>query len=187
MKGRAVPILVFLLLGCAGAPAVAGDLALKRVMLSTGGVAYLEYEAEVEGDAKLTLNVPLDQVDDVLKSIVVYDNKGGVGAASLPGRQPLTQVFAELPFDQDALASPAALLNALQGAEIRVGSAHPVTGRVLSVVAETVRLNNDAMTTRNRVTLLTADGLQQFILEEAESVHFTDPALEAQVQGALAQ
>jgi hypothetical protein len=180
-------LVAFLFVGLATSSAAAGELALKRVMLSTGGVAYLEYEAEVTGDETLSLDVPLDQVDDILKSIVVYDDKGGVGSASLPGREPLTQVFAELPFDQDALASPAALLNALQGAEIRVGSAHPVTGRVLSVVAETVRLNNDATTTRNRVTLLTADGLQQFILEEAESVHFTDPALEAQVQGALAQ
>ena len=125
MKGRAVPILVLLLLGFAGTPAVAGDLALKRVMLSTGGVAYLEYEAEVEGDARLTLNVPLDQVDDVLKSIVVYDSKGGVGAASLPGRQPLTQMFSDLPFGPEALGSPAALLNALQGAEIRVARATP--------------------------------------------------------------
>ena len=71
MRRRAVSILVLLVLCSLGGPAIAGDLALKRVMLSTGGVAYLEYEAEVEGDARLTLNVPLDQVDDVLKSIVV--------------------------------------------------------------------------------------------------------------------
>ncbi|HUK08112.1 MAG TPA: DUF4139 domain-containing protein [Stellaceae bacterium] len=176
--------ILFTALGASSASA--GELALKRVMLSTGGVAYLEYEAEVNGDEKLSLDVPLDQVDDILKSIVVYDSKGGVGSATLPGREPLTQTFSELPFDQGALTSPAALLTALQGAEIRVGSAHPVTGRVLSVVPETVRLGNDATTTRNRVTLLTADGLQQFILEEAESVHFTDPALETQVESALA-
>src|SRR5215472_8922322 len=124
MRRRAVPTLVLLLICLVGAPAWAGDLALKRVMLSTGGVAYLEYEAEVDDDATLTLNVPLDQVDDVLKSIVVFDNKGGVGAASLPGRQPLAQLFNDLPFGPEALTSPAALLNALQGAEIRVGASH---------------------------------------------------------------
>src|SRR3954463_9433695 len=42
-------------------PADAADLMLKRVMLSSGGVGYFEYEAAVEGDAKLTLDVALDQ------------------------------------------------------------------------------------------------------------------------------
>ena len=80
--------------------ALAGELALKRVMLSSGGVAYVEYAAEVDGNAELPLDVPLEQVDDVLKSIVVFDSKGGVGSASLPGRQPLEQSFHDLPFDQ---------------------------------------------------------------------------------------
>ena len=57
-------------------PAAAADLALKRVVLSSGGVGYFEYEAPVEGDATVTLDVPLDQVDDVLKSLVVYDCGG---------------------------------------------------------------------------------------------------------------
>ncbi|HJQ58013.1 MAG TPA: hypothetical protein VJ890_13975, partial [Vineibacter sp.] len=101
----------------AAGPALAQELALKRVMLSSGGVGYFEYEAAVENDATLKLTVNLDQVDDVLKSLVVYDDKGGVGGLSLPGREPLSQVFKDLPFDQAALGSPAALLNALRGAE----------------------------------------------------------------------
>ena len=50
--------------------AVAQDLVLKRVMLSSGGLGYFEYEASVEGDAVLKLTVALEQVDDVLKSLV---------------------------------------------------------------------------------------------------------------------
>src|ERR1700733_4517827 len=113
----AAAALAFLL---AAGDAGAGDLALKRVMLSSGGVAYVEYEAEIDGDAELPPDVPLDQVDDVLKSIVVFDSKGGVGSASLPGREPLAQSFRDLPFDQQALNSPADLLNALQGAEVKI-------------------------------------------------------------------
>lgn len=170
----------------AAAPAWAGDLVLKRVMLSTGGVAYLESEAEVTGDADLTLDVPLDQVDDVLKSIVVYDTKGGVGSASLPGREPVAQLFNDLPFDESALTSPAALLGSLQGAEIHIEGGHPVTGRLLSVVPETERINDHVTRTRTRLTVVTAAGLQQAILEDADSVAFTNPALQAQVEKALA-
>src|SRR5262249_36227487 len=83
------------LVGLFGLPtlAFAQDLALKRVMLSSGGLGYFEYEANVDGDATLKLTVSLQQVDDVLKSLVVYDDKGGVGGLSLPGREPLANTF----------------------------------------------------------------------------------------------
>ncbi|HRJ61029.1 MAG TPA: hypothetical protein PKZ99_07590, partial [Azospirillaceae bacterium] len=65
--------------------ASAADLTLKRVALSTGGVGYFEYQADVSGGADLTLEVRRDQVDDVLKSVVVYDDEGVVRSMSLPG------------------------------------------------------------------------------------------------------
>jgi hypothetical protein len=181
-------VAVFGMTGMTSISANAGDLTLKRVMLSTGGVGYLEYEAQVTGDAELTLDVPLNQVDDVLKSIIVYDSKGGVGSARLAGRDPLSQLFSDLPFGREALNSPAALLNALQGAEIRVGSSRPIAGKLLRVVPEQVQLGDrGATTTRNRVSVLTDAGLQQFMLEEAENVSFVDASLQAKVNKALAE
>jgi hypothetical protein len=172
-------------LGLAASPTRAAELALKRVMLSAGGVAYLEYEAEVTDNAELTLDVPLTQVDDVLKSIVVYDNKGGIGSAQLAGLDPSSQIFNDLPFAANALDSPAALLNALQGAEIKIGASRPIVGRLLQVVPETVQIGERGTIIRNRVSVLTSSGLQQFMLEDADSVGFVDPALQAQVDKAL--
>ncbi|HYR67460.1 MAG TPA: DUF4139 domain-containing protein, partial [Reyranella sp.] len=166
--------------------ALAQDLALKRVMLSSGGLGYFEYEATVDGDATLRLTVSLQQVDDVLKSLVVYDDKGGVGGLSLPGREPLAQAFKDLPFDQDSLGSPADLLSTLKGAQVSVGGGRAITGRIVSVQEDTVALNDGKATTkRTRVTLLTDRGLQQFILEDAENLQFTDPALRDKIGQAL--
>jgi hypothetical protein len=166
--------------------AAAQDLVLKRVMLSSGGLGYFEYEATVEGDATLKLTVSLQQVDDVLKSLVVYDDKGGVGGLSLPGREPLAQAFKDLPFDQDSLSSPADLLATLKGAEITVGGSRTITGRIVSVQDETVALaDGKATTKRTRITLLTDRGLQQFILEDAENLQFADQALRDKVAQAL--
>lgn len=177
-----------LLLPAASNPALAqSTLELKRVLLSTGGVGYFEHEAEVQGDADLALQVRLDQVDDVLKSIVVFDDKGGVGSISLPGREPLSEAFRDLPFDQQALESPDGLLNALRGAEVTVGGPRQTAGRILKVLAEQVQLPNGAgVTTRHRVTLIAPDGMRQFVLEEAESVRFGDAAVQRQVDQALA-
>ncbi len=166
--------------------AFAQDLALKRVMLSSGGMGYFEYEATVDGDATLKLTVSLPQVDDVLKSLVVYDDKGGVGGLSLPGREPLAQAFKDLPFDQESLGSPSQLLATLKGAQVTVGGSRSVSGRIVSVQEETVALGNDkGTTTRTRVTLFTDRGLQQFILEDAENLQFADAALRDKVGQAL--
>lgn len=168
-------------------PAFAAEpLALKRVLLSTGGVGYFEYEAKVTGNETLDLAVPLDQVDDVMKSIVVYDDKGGIGEISLPGREPLAAAFREMPFGPEALASPADLLNALRGAEVRVEGARGVSGRILSVVAETSKDKDGAEITRHRVSLMTTGGVRQFLLEEADGLQFADPALQAKLDAALA-
>src|SRR5260370_9052209 len=82
--------------------AAAQDLVLKRVMLSSGGLGYFEYEATVEGDATLKLTVSLQQVDDVLKSLEVYDDKVGVGGLSLPGRERHPLACKLLPFDHES-------------------------------------------------------------------------------------
>src|SRR5712671_3871294 len=168
-------------------PVNAADLLLERIMLSSGGVGYFEYEAVVDGNATLSLDVPLDQVDDILKSLVVYDDGGTAGEITLPGREPLTQSFVDLPFDRAALDSAPALLNALQGAEVRVTGAKPMSGRLLRVVEETARGADNLAIARNRVTLLTDGGIEQFILEDADSVAFVDPELQKKVVSALSR
>lgn len=179
-------LIAIALWGLFASPALAQDLVLRRVMLSSGGLGYFEYEAAVDGDAALKLSVPLEQVDDVLKSLVVYDDKGGVGGLSLPGREPLRQAFKDLPFDESALQSPATLLSAVKGAEISVRGERAMSGRIASVEEETVPSSDGREATkRTRVTLLTDHGLQQFVLEEAESFQFTDPGLRDKVGRAL--
>ncbi len=164
--------------------ALAGDLALKRVMLSSGGVGYFEYAAEVDGDATLGLDVPLGQVDDILKSLVVFDSAGAIAGVELPGRDNTVEAFGDAPFGPEALDSPAAYLNALRGTEVSVQGPRPMTGRLMRAepVTET---NGTASSQRTRITVLGADGMRQFVLEDADTVQVTDPALRARIARAL--
>jgi hypothetical protein len=187
MTSRLVSLVALaILVGAASPDAGAAPLELKRVMLSSGGVGYFEYEATVSGDDLLTLDVRLDQVDDVLKSLIVYDDKGSVVSVSLQSREPLAQLLRDLPFDAHALDTPKALLNALQGAELKVGAPKPMTGRILKAEDETTALRDGQSVTRTRVSLMTASGLQQFVLEDADAVGFVDPDLQAKLADARA-
>ena len=112
--------------GASAAPGDPTDLALRRVLLSSGGVGYFEYEATLDGAADLHLSVRRDQVDDVLKSLVISDDVGKLGQVSLPGKEPVSEAFRDLPLSEETLASPSALLSALRGAEVRVETAGSV-------------------------------------------------------------
>ena len=189
MKRLATAAGIALAAALVSAPAASdedGALTLRRVMLSTGGVGYFEYEAVVDGEADLSLEIRLDQVDDVLKSLVVYDDSGGIGEVSLPGREPLREAFRGLPFGAEALSSPVALLNALRGSRVESVGSREIEGQILSVREEVIQLPDGQGTlVQHRLSLMTEDGIQQVVLEEIDAVEFSDPELQAQVETAL--
>ena len=107
-RGRGLPSLA----------AAQNALALKRVLLSTGGVGYFEYEATVSGNAgPCPCRSASTRSDDVLKSVIVgFDDQGGVRRhlAARPRAARATS-FANCPSAPADLGSPVALLNALRG------------------------------------------------------------------------
>ena len=175
----------------AAGPAAADNLTLRRVMLSTAGVGYFEYAADVDGNTTLGLDIPLEQVDDVLKSLVVFDSAGGVGGIELPGRDTSRAAFGDVPFNPDTLTSPLDFLNSLQGVQIQVAGPQPMEGALMraETVHEPASRSTDGsarIIDRTRVTLLTDSGLRQFVLEDAEAVQVADPDLRARIARAIA-
>lgn len=178
--------LVGLALGAMATLANAESLVLKRLSLSNSGVGYFEYEAVVNGNATLKLPVALEKVDDVLKSLVVQDAHGSVGGITLPGREPLSQILKQLPFDARFLKEPADLFDALRGAEISVTQPN-LQGRIVSAQLIDASVSDKSAASRKKVQLgvLTAKGMRYFLLEDAGSVQFADSALRARIQAAL--
>src|SRR4030095_4081254 len=61
----------------------AQTLPIRRVILYSNGVAYIERRGTVSGHAEINLSFKQSQVDDVLKSMVVLDlGSGRIGAVS---------------------------------------------------------------------------------------------------------
>jgi hypothetical protein len=181
---RLVVSITALTLACG---ARAAELPLNRVVLSTSGLAQFTHSGAVSAGSTVELSVPLDQVDDILKSLTIFDKEGAIGAVSLPGKAPLTEIFRDLPFKPDALDSPRALLNALVGSEVEIAGQVTAKGRVFRVEDEQIALpNNAGTTTRHRLTLITDRGLVQAILEEVTALRFSDPQANAQIERALA-
>jgi hypothetical protein len=165
----------------------AGELPLTRVVLSSSGLAQFTHYGPVTPGSSFDLMVRLDQVDDVLKSLTIYDNAAGIGAISLPGKVPLVELFRDLPFGPEALASRVTLLRALIGTEIEITGAVAAKGRLLRVEDEdTVLPNNGGRTTKHRLTLMAGNSaMVQAVLEDVAELRFTDPRISAQIDRAL--
>lgn len=161
-------------------------LGVDRVILSTAGLAHIEHSLDVDGDQSVSLPLRLEQVDDVMKSLVIFDAKGGLGGVTLPGRQPLAQAFRDVPFSQSDLANPILLLNAYQGAKITVTSGGSVlSGQLVQVTPEQKMTGDGMQETRYRLTLMTAEGLRRLWLDEAQSLQFDDATVKAEITKAL--
>ncbi len=168
------------------AAAFADDMPVNSVILSTSGLANFEHRAHVSGNAQLEFPVRYEQVDDILKSLIVFDKNGRIGAVTLPGKQPLAQVFKDLPFTQEQLNNPMTLLNAYQGAEVAVeGPSLKASGKLIQVLPETEEFGTDKSVTRNRISIMTDQGIKSAIMEDLTSISFTDPKIKAEVARAL--
>src|SRR5690349_12069121 len=75
-------------------------LPIRRVILYSNGVAYIERQGFVSGNAQIDLSFKQSQVDDVLKSMVVLDlGQGVIGSVSYDSSMPASARTAEIPLD----------------------------------------------------------------------------------------
>jgi len=131
------------LAGHAKPAAPANSLPIRRVILYSNGVAYIERRGTVTGNAEINLSFKQSQVDDVLKSMVVLDlGQGKIGAVSYNSSAPASARTAEIPFSIDSISEEtdddsgglAGVLSQLQGAKVVVVSSNSTaTGSILTV------------------------------------------------------
>lgn len=161
--------LATLLLAGTALTALAQDLPVRSVTLSSGGLAQIERSGEVAAGGGVTFRAPTTDIDDLLRSLVVADPAGTVEGLRLPARDLAEEAFRGLPLRPADFESRTALLNALRGQEATASGA---TGRIA-----------DAQETQQglRVTLITPRGLVTALLREGEEVQLTDASLAARV------
>lgn len=162
------------------------EIPVDRVILSTSGLANFVHKMPVDGDREVSFPVRFNQVDDILKSLVVFDKGGKLGGVTLPGKKPLDQVFKDLPFTKAQLASPMLLLNSYQGALVSLHRENAaVVGNLLQVVPETA-VKDDVKVTKHRISVMVDGKIRQDVMEDLTSVEFDDPKIRDEITRALA-
>jgi hypothetical protein len=163
-------------------------LSIRRVILYSNGVAYVERRGTVSGHAEVNLSFKQSQVDDVLKSLLVLDlGRGRIGAVSYNSSAPPSARMNEIPFsiepgtndkgEEGPAGGLAAVLTQLQGARVVVTTAgRTAQGAILTVEERKSQIDaGKPPATTHRLVIASDNGeLASFDLAEVRSVRLLD-------------
>lgn len=160
-------------------------LPIRRVILYSNGVAYIERRGTVTGRAEIDLSFKQSQVDDVLKSMVVLDlGRGRIGAVSYNSSAPPSARMADIPFSISAATAGGAsgglagVLGQLQGARVSVttASGKTFTGSILTVEERRTQPEPSKPYTTTYALVIASDGgeLSSFDLSDVRAVRLLD-------------
>lgn len=163
----------------------AQTLPIRRVILYSNGVAYIERRGTVTGRAEIDLSFKQSQVDDVLKSMVVLDlGRGRIGAVSYNSSAPPSARMADIPFSISAATAGGAagglagVLGQLQGARVSVttASGKTFTGSILTVEEKQTQPEPSKPQTITHALVIASDGgeLSSFDLTDVRAVRLLD-------------
>jgi len=189
MPRRVSPLLVScvgVVLTAVAAPAGDAPLPLERVVLFTSGVGYYQHAGKVVDDATVELQFSADDVNDLLKSMVVLDRGGGPPTVSYASRDPVTKTLGTFAVNLTDNPSLGDLLGRLRGQRVELDAATPVAGTIVGVEKRRVEVGKDLAVEKQFLTVLTADGLRAIPLDAVSRVKLADPRLQGELEKALA-
>src|SRR5439155_15754723 len=102
----------------------------KAVVLFNSGVGYFQREGSVEGDARIDLQFPATEINDLLKSLVLQDLGGGqVTAVSYDSQDPVERTLQSYAINLHATAGLAGVLKQARGEKVEGSFLSPTPGQ----------------------------------------------------------
>ncbi len=164
------------------------DLPISRITLYRSGVGSFVRQGSVSGDADIDLRFRTDQINDILKSMIVLDLGGGkIEGATYGSKEPLSRRLASFAVDISDNPGRAQLLDRLRGAPVSVRTAEgQQEGTVLGVeFRDRLHPEEDVVDTEAIVSLVTADGVWSSEVDDILSFRILDQNLAAELNKAL--
>lgn len=175
-----------------------GDLPVRAVTLFSSGVAYTQREAEVSDNATIPLVFRTTQINDILKSLVLIDEKGKVQPAVYAAKDPVNRTLQSFAVDVTQPLDRNALLNRLRGQVVTASitttrttaagyetSAKAFTGKLVSIEAKSLLSAEGKPSSVEFLNLLTESGLKTLRLDLVDEIAFEDPKVAKEFGEAL--
>ena len=173
-------------------PKAATDLPVSRIVLFSSGVGYFQRDGQVSGNAKIDLKFQSQNINDLLKSLVLQDLNGGqVSTVNYDNRDPIDKTLKSFAIDLTDNPSITKLLDQVRGEGVAIsgqddkGGAFNVSGTVVGVEKVSKPGGKDQVIEVQQLNLLTEQGLESHLLPNIQRIRFLKPELESEFHKAL--
>jgi hypothetical protein len=169
-----------------------GRLPIAQVVLFSSGVGYFQREGTVEGNTRVDLSFPVQDVNDLLKSMVVRDLDGGViSTVSYDSNAPVERTLKSFAINLNGNPAFSQILNQARGEKVEVvlqqtGATQPgtLTGSVVGVEQQKQAVGKDTVEVE-LLNLWCADGMRSLKMGEVQRVRFLNPVIDSEFKKAL--
>src|SRR5262245_50756111 len=171
-------------------PAV--ELPITRVVMFNSGVGYFSRSGEVTDDARVDLSFQEDDINDLLKSMVLEDFNGGrIAAVSYDSREPISRTLESFAINLNGSPTFSGIVSQMRGERVEVvttpGAANQpgkLSGVIVGVEHQKVAAGN-AQLDVEVLNMWCAEGLRAVKLNEVQQLRFSNPVIEAEFRRAL--
>ena len=171
-------------------PAV--TLPITRVVLFNSGVGYFSRSGEVTDDARVDLTFPEQDINDLLKSMVLEDfNNGRIAAVSYDSREPISRTLSSFAINLNGNPTFAGIVSQMRGERVEVvltPGAVNQPGKFSGVIVGVEQQKEAKGSTTLDVEVLNmwcAEGLRSVKLQEIQQLKFANPVIESEFRRAL--
>ena len=169
------------------------NLPLSQVVLFSSGVGYFQREGEVEGNARIDLQFPIGDVNDLLKSLVLQDlGKGKVGAISYDGQDPVEKTLRSFAVDLTGNPTFGQVLNQARGEKVEVimqqtaaNQPGTITGVIMGMESQMEPAGPSGAREVHMLNLVCAEGMRCVKLNEVQRIRFLNARLDSELKRAL--
>jgi hypothetical protein len=171
-------------------------LPVTQVVLFNSGVGYFQREGEVAGDSNVEMAFATNDINDLLKSLILEDTGGGkVNVVSYDSHDPLDKILRSFALDLTANPTFGEILNQARGekVEVQIDAANnspptTVTGVIIGMEVRTATAGaKDALLAapKEMLNLHTTSGMKSIPLNTVKQVRFLSQHLETEFNQAL--
>jgi hypothetical protein len=165
-------------------------LPLSKIVLYSSGMGYFQHDGAVNNRMQLDLRLHTNQINDMLKSLVVQDFGGGrISTVTYGSRDPVTKTLGSFGINLNGNPTLGQILTQVRGEPVEVTAPNPIVGTLLGVEKKTESIGEGSqhrIIEQEYVTLLTEEGFRSLSLANVQRIKLTNPTLNAELHQALA-
>jgi hypothetical protein len=171
----------------------ATTLPISRVILFSSGVSHHTRSAEVEGDTRIDLTFPEQDINDLIKSMVLqdYSEKGRVSAVTYDSREPIERTLRSFAVNLNNNPTFAQILTQARGEKVEVVMQQTATGQPGAVTGSIIGVEHQRQAAKDGaveveiLNLWCAEGVRNVKLNEVQRLRFQNPVIENEFRRAL--